>query len=51
MRVLEALKILEEAVRDSKKINIDTPEVRAALDLLNPLCSPKWQMGSETNCA
>jgi hypothetical protein len=44
VRVLEALKILEEAVLDSKKRDIDTPEVRIALDLLDPFCSPKWQV-------
>jgi hypothetical protein len=40
VRVLEALKILEDATLDSKKRDIDTPEVREALDLLDPLCKP-----------
>ena len=44
MRVLEALKIVEEAVVDCKKRNIDTSEVRDALDLLEPCCSPKWHI-------
>ena len=44
MRVLETLKILEEAVLDSKIRDIDTPEVREALDLLDPHCSPKWHV-------
>ena len=44
MRVLEALKILEDAVLDSKKRDIDTPEVRKALDLLDPICEPKWRI-------
>ena len=43
MRVLEALKILEEAVLDSKKRDIDTPEVREALNLLEPCCT-SWQV-------
>jgi hypothetical protein len=45
VRVLEALKILEDAVRKYKKRNnIDTPEVREALDLLEPLSSSSWQI-------
>ena len=44
MRVLEALKILEDATLDSKKRDIDTPEVRQALDLLDPLCKPTWHV-------
>jgi hypothetical protein len=42
MTVLEALAILEAAVLESKKRNIDTPEVRAALDLLEPYIRPAW---------
>ena len=38
MRILEALKILEDATRDCKARNIDTPETREALDLLDPYC-------------
>ena len=43
MRVLEALKVLEDAVLDCQKWDIDTPEVRAALDLLEPYCA-RWQV-------
>jgi hypothetical protein len=39
MRVLEALKVLEDATLDSKKRDIDTPEVREALDVLDPYCA------------
>jgi len=44
VRVLEALKILEDATLDSKKRDGDTPEVRQALDLLDPICEPKWRV-------
>jgi hypothetical protein len=44
VRLLEALKILEAATLDSKKRDIDTPEVRQALDLLDPVCMPKWRV-------
>jgi hypothetical protein len=44
VRVLEALKILEDAVLDCKNRDIDTPEVREALNLLEPFCAPKWQV-------
>jgi hypothetical protein len=44
VRLLAALKILEAATLDSKKRDIDTPEVRAALDLLDPICQPKWRV-------
>ena len=44
MRLLTALKILEAATLDSKKRNIDTPEVRKALDLLDPVCQPTWRV-------
>jgi len=44
VRVLEALKILEDATLDSKKRDIDTPEVREALDMLDPYCDPKWRV-------
>ena len=43
MRVLEALKILEDAVLDCKKRDIDTSEVREALGLLEPYCA-RWQV-------
>jgi hypothetical protein len=42
VRLLEALKILKDATLDSKKRDIDTPEVRQALALLDPICQPKW---------
>ena len=35
---------LEEATLDSKKRDIDTPEVRQALDLLDRVCQPKWRV-------
>jgi hypothetical protein len=40
--VLQALAILEAAVLESKKRDIDTPEARAALDLLEPYIRPEW---------
>ncbi len=36
MTALEALATLESAVLDCKKTNVNTPEVREALDLLEP---------------
>src|SRR5262245_10741455 len=42
MTVLEALAILEAAVLESKKRNVDTPEVKQALDLLERYIYPKW---------
>jgi hypothetical protein len=42
MRILEALAILESAVLECKKRTIDTPEVREALDLLEPYIQPEW---------
>jgi len=44
VRVLEALRILQEATVYCKKRNIDTPEVREALDLLNRYCIHKWRI-------
>jgi hypothetical protein len=44
VRLLEALKILEDATLDSKKRDINTLEVRQALDLLDPICQPKWRV-------
>lgn len=41
MRLLEALKILEDATRDCKRRNIDKPEVREALDTIDPYCLPR----------
>ena len=42
MTVLEALSILEAATLECKKREVDTPELRAALDLLEPYIRPKW---------
>ena len=42
MTVLEALAILEAATLDCKKREVDTPELRAALDLLEPHIQPSW---------
>ncbi len=42
MRILEALKILEDAVLDSLERPADTPQVREALDSLEPFVSPKY---------
>src|SRR5262249_55644174 len=42
MRILEALAILEAAVLECKKRNVNTPEVRAALDLVEPYIWPTW---------
>jgi hypothetical protein len=44
VRVLEALKTLEEATLDSKLRDINTAEVREALDVLDPYCVPKWRV-------
>jgi hypothetical protein len=42
MTVLEALAILEAAVLECKKRNVNTPEVREALDSLERYVWPKW---------
>jgi hypothetical protein len=42
MTVLEALAILEAGVLESKKRSIDTPEMREALDSLEPHIYPQW---------
>src|SRR5262245_24235331 len=42
MTVLEAVAILEAAVLECKKRDINTPEVKDALDLLEPHICPKW---------
>ena len=42
MTVLEALAVLEAAVLDCKKRDVDTPEVREALDFLERHIYPKW---------
>jgi hypothetical protein len=42
MTVLQALAILEAAVLECKKRDINTPEVKNALDLLERYIWPKW---------
>jgi len=42
MTVLETLAILESATLECKKRDINTPEVREALDLLEPHIRPEW---------
>src|SRR6266478_5940111 len=42
MTVLQALVILESAVLECKKRDINTPEVREALDFLEPHIRPAW---------
>ena len=42
MTALDALAILEATVLECKKREVDTPEVKAALDLLEPYVWPKW---------
>src|SRR5215510_13198441 len=42
MTILEALAILEAAVLESKKRNVNTPEVKEALDSLERYVWPKW---------
>ena len=42
MTVSEALAILESATVECKKRDINTPEVRDALDLLEPHIRPEW---------
>jgi hypothetical protein len=42
VRVLEALQILEAATVECKVRPIDTPGVREALDLVEPICQPMW---------
>ena len=42
MRVLEALAILEAATLECKRREVDTPELRAALDFLQPHIWPAW---------
>ena len=39
MRILEALRILEDATVECKVRDIDTPDVKEALDLLDPYLS------------
>ena len=42
MTVLKALAILEDAVLECKKRDINTPEVTEALDFLEPHIRPTW---------
>jgi len=42
MTVLEAFAILESATLECKKRDINTPEVREALDLLEARIRPEW---------
>jgi hypothetical protein len=42
MTVLEALAVLDAATRECKRRDINTPEVRAALDFLEPHIKPAW---------
>ena len=42
MAALEALTVLESAVLECKKRNVNTPEVKNALDLLERYIWPKW---------
>jgi hypothetical protein len=42
MITLEALKTIERAALECKERNIDTSEVRAALDFLEPRIFPEW---------
>src|SRR5262245_2257561 len=42
MTIFEALAILESATLECKKREADTPELRAALDLLEPHIQPAW---------
>ena len=42
MTVLEALAILEGANLECKKRDINTPEVKEALDFFEPYIWPKW---------
>src|SRR5262245_25214220 len=42
--LLEDLAILEAAVLECKKRDINTPEVKEALDLLEPYIWPKWMI-------
>lgn len=43
VQALAALKILEAAALDCKTRDMDTPEVREALDVLELYCRPEWR--------
>src|SRR5687768_7556432 len=49
MPILEALRILEAATIECKDRSIDTPEVREALELLEPFCRPMWYVDGFRN--
>lgn len=40
--ILQALAILEATVLECKKRDVDTPEMREALNFLEPYIFPKW---------
>jgi hypothetical protein len=40
--ILQALAILEATVLECKKRDVDTPEMREALNFLEPHIRPKW---------
>ena len=42
MTILQALKILEDAVLECKRRDVDTADVREALDLLETHIRPNW---------
>lgn len=42
MTILEALAVLEDAVSECKKRNVNTQEVSEALELLEPYVRPEW---------
>jgi hypothetical protein len=42
MTILDALAILEAAILECKQKDIYTPEVRHALDFLQPRIRPEW---------
>jgi len=42
MTILQAIKILENAVLDCKRRDVDTADVREALDLLETNIRPNW---------
>ena len=42
MTVLQALAILEDALLECKRRDVDTPEVAEALDFLEPHIRPTW---------
>jgi hypothetical protein len=51
MTVLEALGVLEVGVLQCKKRDVDTPEMREALDFLEPLIRPQWLIPQYRNHA